>query len=85
MIGIKLAYYNKRDWERFLKIINDRENMHDTWSEWHKDFLKVKNELTAQGLEVIDVEIDLNELTDYCKMRGIKNDGKARSQFVQAK
>lgn len=85
MIGIKLAYYRKKDWRRFLKIIDDRENMHDTWVEWHKDFLKVKNELAAKGLEVIVVEIDLDELTNYCKQRGIKNDGKARSQFVQAK
>nr|WP_321357594.1 hypothetical protein [uncultured Draconibacterium sp.] len=85
MIGIKLAYYRKKDWKRFLKIIDDRESMHDTWVEWHKDFLKVKNELAAKGLEVIVVEIDLDELTNYCKQRGIKNDGKARSQFVQAK
>ncbi len=59
--------------------------MHDTWAEWHKDFLKVKNELTAKGLEIVVVEIDLDELTNYCKLRKIKNDGKARSQFVQAK
>jgi len=32
-----------------------------------------------------DIEIDLDELVNYCKIRGIKNDGKARSQFVQAK
>ena len=38
-----------------------------------------------QGFEVTDIEIDLNELINYCKMRGIKNDGKARSQFVQKK
>ena len=85
MIGIRLAYYRKRDWKRFLKIIDDRESMHDTWAEWHKDFLKVKNELTAKELEIVVVEIDLDELTNYCKLRKIKNDGKARSQFVQAK
>lgn len=84
-MGIKLAYYRKKDWKRFLKIIDDRESMHDTWNEWHKDFLKLKIELTAKGLEVLDIEIDLDELTTYCKLRGICNDGKARSQFVQTK
>lgn len=59
--------------------------MHDTWNEWHKDFLKLKNDLTAKGLEVLEVEIDLDELTNYCKQKGIRNDGKARSYFVQAK
>ena len=85
MIGVKLAYYRKKDWKRFLKIIDDRESMHDTWNEWHQDFLKLKKELTAKGLEVLEIEIDLDELTNYCKLKGIRNDGKARSQFVQSK
>ena len=38
-----------------------------------------------QGFEVTDIEIDLNKLKNYCEIRGIKNNGKARSQFVQAK
>ena len=85
MIGIKLAYYRKKDWKRFIKIIDDRESMHDTWNEWHKAFLKAKKDLISLGFEVEDIEIDLDELINYCKKRGIKNDGKARSQFVQAK
>lgn len=85
MIGVKLAYYRKKDWKRFLNLIDDRESMHDTWNEWHQDFLKLKKELTAKGLEVLEIEIDLDELTNYCKLKGIRNDGKARSQFVQSK
>lgn len=83
MIHVKLAYYRKKDWNRFIKIIDDRESMHDTWDEWHKAFLKAKEELVSQGFEVADVKINLNKLKNYCESRGIKNDGKARSQFVQ--
>lgn len=83
MIGIKLAYYRKKDWKRFIKIIDDRESMYDTWKEWNKAFLKTKKKFISLGFEVIDVEIDLDKLIDYCKIRGIKNDGKARSEFVQ--
>lgn len=85
MIGIKLAYYREKDWKRFLQMIDDRESMHDTWKEWYKDFLKTKKALSSEGFVVSDFEIDLDELNNYCKMRGIKNDGKARSQFVSAK
>lgn len=85
MIGIKLAYYRKKDWKRFVKIIDDREKMHDIWYDWHKDFERAKRDLTNQGFEVVDIIIDLDELIEYCRQRGIKNDGKARSQFVQAK
>jgi len=85
MIGIKLAYYRKKDWKRFVRIIADRESMHGTWNDWHKDFEKAKRDLINQGFEVVDIVVDLNELTEYCRLRGIKNDGKARSQFVQEK
>ncbi len=59
--------------------------MHDTWHDWNKAFDKTKRDLINQGFEVIDIVVDLDELTEYCKLRGIKNDGSALSQFVQAK
>jgi hypothetical protein len=85
MIAVKLAYYRKKDWEKFIRIVDDRQSLHDNWNDWHRAFLKTKSHLISLGLEVTDIEIDLNELTDYCKLRGIKNDGKARSQFVHTK
>lgn len=85
MNGIKLAYYRKEDWKRFTRIIADRDNMHGNWNDWHKAFQKMKKDLTNQGFQVVEVVVDLDELTEYCKKRGIKNDGRARSMFVQAK
>lgn len=41
MIGIKIAYYRKKDWKRFVKIIADRESIHDTCHEWNKAFEKL--------------------------------------------
>ena len=85
MIGVKLAYYRKKDWNRFINIIDDPKSMHDTWLDWHKDFLKAKQGLIDQGFDVIDIIVDLDELAEYCMNLGIKNDGKARSQFAQSK
>lgn len=85
MIGIKMAYYRKADWPRFLSIISDKESMHDTWKEWHKAYEKLKKNLRNKGFIVVDVTVDLDELIEYCLKRKIENDGKARSQFVQNK
>lgn len=85
MFGIKLAYYKKQDWKRFTEIIDDRQSMHDTWKEWHKAFLKLKNNFISQGFEVVEIEVDLDELIQYCQLNGIKNDGSARAKFVQTK
>ena len=67
---VNLAYYRKKDWKKFLELIDDRESMHDTWKEWHKSYLIAKRSLTSKGLVVNDFVV------------GLKIDGKARSQFV---
>jgi hypothetical protein len=85
MVNINLAYYKKEDWSRFLETIDDRESMHETWDKWNKAYIKAKKELTAQGFKVNDFVIDIDELIAYCAMRRIKNDGKARSQFITGK
>lgn len=48
MIPSNIAYYNEKDWERFLESIDDRDSMHDTWEDWHKAYLKTKKELISQ-------------------------------------
>ena len=84
-LALKMAYYRKEDWELFLKTIDDRERMHETWEEWHDAYQKLKKKLSDEGFEVIDVIIDIEELSVYCKIQGIKNDGNARSKFVLQK
>lgn len=79
---VNLAYYRKKDWVKFLEMIDDRDSMHDSWNEWHKSYLKAKRNLTSKGLVVNDYVVDLNELRKYCSNRGLKIDGKSRSQFV---
>ena len=85
MNEINLAYYEKKDWNRLLEVIDDKENMHNTWKEWNKASLKLKKKLTSQGLAVKDVIVNIDSLIMYCEIRGIKNDGKSRSQFVSKK
>ena len=79
---VKLAFYRKKDWKRFLDSIDDRSSMHETWEEWHNAYFKTKKDLISQGFIVHDFNINIDDLTKYCQERGIKNDGKARSQFV---
>ncbi|MDO9037797.1 MAG: hypothetical protein Q7U59_05550 [Lutibacter sp.] len=86
MTKVNLAYYKESDWKRFIALAeDDRESLHDNWKDWHKSFLKVKKGLISKGFKVVEIVIDLDELEIFCKIRGIKNNGKARSQFVQTK
>lgn len=82
---VNLAYYNKEDWKTFLNIIDDPDRMHASWKEWNKAYLKTKKDLISQGFFVREITVDLDELKNYCHMRAMKIDGKARSQFVSTK
>lgn len=84
-MDVNLAYYRKVDWGKLLSLVDDRENMHDTWEEWNVDYLKLKRELSLKGYVVNDFKVDLDELKMFCIEKGIRLDGKARSQFVQNK
>jgi hypothetical protein len=85
MRKINLAYYKKEDWGRFLTTIDDRDSMHKTWEEWHLAFLKLKFKLDLEGILTVDFVVDIDELSEYCKKKGIRNDGKVRSTFVAKK
>ena len=83
MKTVKLAYYNRQDWDQFINLIDDKENMHAKWEEWKQAFKKLKTELVNNGFEIIEVVIDLEKLSEYCKGNKLKNTGATRSQFVQ--
>jgi hypothetical protein len=80
-----MAFYEQKDWEYFLSIVDDKENLHEKWEDWFKAYSKLKAHLVSEGLVVRDVKVNINELMDYCLDRKIKIDGKARSMFVQTK
>ena len=79
---VNVAYYKKEDWNRFIRSIDDRESMDTTLEEWHRNFLKSKTSLAIMGFQVKEVHVDIDKLARYCRKKGIKNDGRARSQFV---
>jgi len=79
---INLAYYNKKDWSRFVEVIDDRHVMHERWEEWFEEFKRTKKLLEAEGFVVHVITVDIDELIRYCFQKGIKIDGKARSKFV---
>lgn len=82
---VGIAYYEKRDWDFFLSVIDDRESVEDKWNEWYKFFLKSEKDLISKGFSVSTVRVDINELVNYCIDHKIKNDSQARSKFVAEK
>ena len=79
---VKLAYYNKSDWNKLMSSIMDKDTMHDTWEEWNEASNQTKSTLESQGFIVHVMTIDIDALNKYCKENQIMNNGKTRSQYV---
>ena len=85
MKTVNLAFYQKKDWEYFLSIVDDRNSLHDTWDDWFKSYINAKMNLIAQGFYVKEVLVNIRELIDYCNTQNLKNNGEARAQYVATK
>ncbi len=79
---INLASYRKEDWNRFKESADDKEKLHDTWDEWRKSFMNTKVSLESEGFNVREVILDIDDLIQFCRQNGLKNDGSTRSQYV---
>lgn len=80
---IIMAYYRKSDWDRFIASIDDPEKMHDSWEDWEKAYNELKMRLLAEGRQVYDITIEIDELSAYCANKGLKNIGKTRAEYVR--
>lgn len=80
-IIVGIGFYRREDWERLLASASDRKNLEDTYDEWLKNFHKLVKNLRAIGIKPKKVCFTLDELLDYCKKKGLKNNSKTRSEF----
>lgn len=80
-IVVGVGYYRRKDWERLLATATDREKLEDTYDEWLEVFYKTVKNMRSAGITPRKVCFTLDELLDYCKNEGLKNNAEARSRF----
>ena len=79
---IGIACYQKDQWELFLKIADDRDKLEKTWDDWRGNVDRVIKNMKDLGKEVEEIEIDLDDLANYCKERNLPNTTKTRSRYI---
>lgn len=79
---LKLAYYRKKDWNKLMRSIVDRESMHANWFEWYKEYNESKARLEEGGFTIHEMTIKIDELNQFCAEKGLKNSGETRSKYV---
>lgn len=82
---VGVAWYRPEQWERLRDISVDKDVLEETHAEWLQNAEKALQEFRRQGVEPVKVDVDVEELLEWCESRDIAVDGKARSDYTAAK
>lgn len=80
-----ILWWTPEQWERAKQISADSQIFDDTYQEWKESADKSFKNFRDLGYTVYKIEIDLDELIDWCNKKNIPLDGNARSGFVSGK
>lgn len=84
-VVLGVAWYRSKQWNRLLEIAADRDNLEDTYEEWLRCAERSLSQLSRHGIQPIKVDIDVDELFQWCLAQRCPIDAQARTKFVAEK
>ncbi len=83
MIG--LAWYRPGQWQRLRQGSADVEVLEESYDEWLEVASARFREAQELGLDIRKVDVDVEDVVEWCKQRGRPVDGDARAGYVAEK
>jgi hypothetical protein len=77
-----VAWYRREEWPKLLAAAADRGQLEDTYDEWLLSAEQLLSQLSAKGIELKKVDIDVDALIAWCRDKQLPLDGEARSRYV---
>ena len=77
-----IASFKPEQWEKLLATADDRDKLDKTWEEWNARVESLTKKISARGMPVIRVVLDVDEINQYCKEHGVPNNGETRSKLA---
>jgi len=78
-----MAWFRREDYDRLRNsVFEDGDVLHDTYAEWFKAAKNGESRLRSQGHLIERVYIDPDEFPQWCAVRGLKVDAKARTKYA---
>ena len=79
------AWYRADQWDRLRSLAADPEVLEDTYRGWQSCADDSIRKLASTGVQVRKVDVDVEEMWEWCQSRGTTFDGKARALFAAEK
>jgi hypothetical protein len=79
---IGLAWYRPEQWQRLRQVSVDVEDLEETYFEWVSVASACFQEVQELGVDIRRVDVDVEDLVEWCKRRGLPLDAEARVSYV---
>lgn len=79
------AWYTRDQWLALKQCAADPEVMNDTYEDWVETATRTFWQLHGMGFDFRRVNVDVSELAEWCRSRGVPLNGGSRAQFTAQK
>jgi len=79
------AWYLPEQWNKLKEISVDRDDLEDTYEEWLANAEQNVAKMSAAGVAVKKVLVEIAELEAWCRAKSLEVDGNSRAEFVANK
>lgn len=80
-----LGWYKKEQWSLLRENSEDVDDLENTYYEWVANANEAINNFSSLGYRVEKIEIDVNELIEWCSSEKRPINGESRSNFISLK
>jgi len=79
---IGIGFYRREQWHLLIETAADAHILEKTYDEWLELLDSSIEKIRSYGVEPELVDVDVNELLDFCKRQGLQNNAMARSGYI---
>ena len=83
LVGV--AWYRSDQWDRLKEVSEDRADLEETWEEWIRMAEKSLRDFRARGIQLGKVEVDVEELIQWCQSKQQPIHAASRAAFAAKK
>ena len=84
-VAIAMGWYSLRDWQRLKRVAADPESLHATYREWIEEAERTIATLRAAGTMIEKLDVDVEELEEWCRTHSLENTSANRARFIVEK
>ena len=79
---VGFAWFDRKQWQRLTEVVEDRNELDDTYEQWQQSALDAVRMIERQGQKVEKVHVEVQSLVSWCKENGLPVNAKSRAEYV---